>query len=296
MTTVLVVGAGGQVGFELTRGAWPAGWTVRGFARADLDVTDATATRAAVAAIAPDVVVNASAYTAVDRAESEPEKAFAVNRDAVATLAELCRARDVPLLHISTDYVFDGNKEGAYREDEPVAPLGVYGASKEAGEHALRRIWPRHLILRTAWVYGAHGHNFVKTMLRLGAERESLGIVDDQHGCPTAAADIAATLIDLARRMLEPAPPSGTYHYCGEGVTTWYGFATEIFRLSRALGGPAPQLRPISTAQYPLPARRPVNSWLDCGRIARELGIHPRPWRASLAPVVARLVGARREA
>ncbi|HLJ62714.1 MAG TPA: dTDP-4-dehydrorhamnose reductase [Stellaceae bacterium] len=285
---ILVTGAAGQVGSELRRAPWPAGFRVTGFTRSELDVTRKGALRAAVEPLAPSLIVNAAAYTAVDKAESEPQRALAGNRDAVANLAELCRDLGIPLLHLSTDYVFDGTKDGAYREDDAIAPLSVYGRSKAEGEEVLRRVLARHIILRTSWVFGLTGSNFVKTMLRLGAERDTLAIVADQRGCPTAAADIARTIALLAARVLRDEGPWGTYHYAGTPAVTWHGFAEAIFDVSAAPGGKRPILRAIPTSDYPTAARRPLNSVLDCAKIGAHFGVRPAPWKAALATVVER--------
>jgi dTDP-4-dehydrorhamnose reductase len=291
MTTVLVFGAAGQVGRELVGQAWPDGLGAVGLDRAGADVTDRSAVERAIAAQRPALVVNAAAYTAVDKAEQDAARAWAVNRDGAATLAAACAAHDLPLVHLSTDYVFDGAKPGAYREDDPVCPLGVYGASKEAGEAAIRAALPRHVILRTAWVFGVHGHNFVKTMLRLGAERPELGIVADQRGCPTEAADIARAIACIAGTLLR-APDAarfGTFNYVGAPPTTWHGFAAAIFARVAAAGRKVPALRAIATADYPTPARRPANSVLDPDKLMRVYGIAPCDWAAALDRVLGAL-------
>jgi dTDP-4-dehydrorhamnose reductase len=280
---VLIIGAGGQVGHELMRAAWPTHATVTGLARADLDITDRSAVVSAMRNDPWDLVVNVAAFTAVDRAESERDAAFAVNRDGAANVAQACASRGIPLVHLSTDYVFDGTKAGAYTEDDPIAPLNVYGASKAAGEHAVRASLAEHIIVRTSWVYGARGHNFVKTMLRLGGERDELAIVDDQWGNPTAAADIAAAIVGIAARLRR----WGTYHYCGAGTTTWYRLAVRIFELWSPRRRPS--LRPIASAEYPTPARRPANSALDCRRIVEAFGVARPRWEDSLARVLAEL-------
>ncbi len=289
---LLVFGRTGQVGHELQRRA-PAGVTITALDRTSVDITAAASVAQAIAAAGCDVVVNAAAHTAVDLAESEPESAFAVNADGPAFMAEACAAAGLPLIHLSTDYVFDGSKTGAYREDDPIAPLGVYGASKAAGERAVRERLAEHVIVRTAWVFGAHGKNFVKTMLRLGAERDALRIVADQTGCPTAAADIADAVLTVARQVAgRPADaPWGTYHFCGAECTTWHGFAASVFALRQELTGQAsPRLDPIRTEEYPTPARRPMNSELDCSRIRQAFGIAAPDWHRSLADVMRELL------
>lgn len=285
---VLVLGAGGQLGHALMQATWPAGTRLVGMARPDFDLARPDDAETAVAAHAPNLVVNATAYTAVDKAESEPEQAYAINRDGPARLAEATARRGIPLVHVSTDYVFDGSKPTPYTEDDPTAPVNTYGASKAAGEEAVRAANPRHVILRTSWVYGVHGANFVKTMLRLGAEREELSVVADQQGAPTAASDLAAAIVAIAARIAAAgdATPWGTYHCTGSGATTWHGFAERIFQRLEGATGRRPRLKAIATSDYPTPARRPVNSRLDCGRLRAAFGIVNPPWEESLERVL----------
>jgi dTDP-4-dehydrorhamnose reductase len=293
--TILVFGSQGQVATCLREAVLPAGWTVRTVGRAQADIASSRDVDRIVAESAAAVVINAAAYTAVDRAESEPDAAWAVNSEGAGHVARACARTGLPLLHLSTDYVFDGQAVGhAYREDDHIAPVSVYGASKAGGDQAVRDAAGRHAIVRTAWVYSPHGQNFVRTMLRLGRERPELGIVDDQHGCPTAAADIADALVAMAVRMAQPdaignADLYGTFHFSGTGATTWYGFAQAIFALAARHGHTTPTLRPIATADYPTPAARPKNSVLDCSRLRASYGIAAPPWRDSLASCVARL-------
>jgi dTDP-4-dehydrorhamnose reductase len=285
-----IIGAKGQVGWELTRRASRLGHDVLAWDVAELDITDAAAVDRELAASGANAVINAAAYTAVDQAEQEPELAFAVNRDGPAHLAAACARSNLPLLHISTDYVFDGRKAGPYSEDDPVAPLGVYGRSKQEGDEAVRQRLPRHLILRVSWVFGVHGQNFVKTMLRLAREREELRVVADQRGCPTYAGDIAEVLLELAGRMAEIDARGawGTYHYCGAPATTWHGFASAIVEQARAREPlEVRAVTPIATADYPTPAARPANSVLDSARLTKRFGIRPRPWREGLAALLA---------
>lgn len=282
---IIVTGAQGQVGWELTRRALGLGHTVLAWDQAELDITDAVAVDRALNASDADVVINAAAYTAVDKAEQEPELAFAVNRDGPAHLAAACARLHIPLLHISTDYVYDGTKVNSYAEDDPATPMGVYGASKLAGDEAVRRLWSRHLILRVSWVFGVHGHNFVKTILRLAREREELRVVADQRGCPTFAGDIADTLLELAGRSAEIDANDawGTYHYCGEPATTWHGFASAIVAMAREREPlPVRTVAAITTADYPTPAARPANSVLNCSHLTTKFAIQPRPWREGL--------------
>lgn len=286
---VLVFGGDGQVGREFCRLDGQSGHTVIAVTIQQADITRPPDIAAAVAETSADIVVNAAAYTAVDQAESEPEQAFRVNSDGARNVAGVCAERSLPMVHISTDYVFDGRKTCAYVEEDPVAPLGVYGASKEAGERAVRDSHARHVILRTSWVFSAHGHNFVKTMLRLAGEREELAVVSDQTGCPTPAADLAAAILHMLPLLREGR--WGTYHYCGAGRTSWFGFAREIFVLrSQITGVPAPRLRAITAADYPTPACRPANSELDCSRFAQTFGFAPRTWSRGLAEVLGELL------
>ena len=297
MRTVLVTGASGQLGVELQRFAWPVGWQVLALDRAMLDLTEPRAIAARVAAghdgSAFAAVINGAAYTAVDRAESDQVTAWQVNALAPAAFASACATVGVPLVQVSTDYVFPGDRMGAWQVDDPVAPLGVYGASKLGGELAVRTSGARHAIVRTAWVVSAQGHNFVKTMLRVGAERETLSVVDDQHGIPTSARDLAQALAIIAMRLAHDADaPNGTFHFSNAGPTTWAGFAREIFAQSAARGGPVAAVEAIATKDYPTPARRPANSVLDHEAIGNAYGIVPRPWQAALGDILDELIGA----
>jgi dTDP-4-dehydrorhamnose reductase len=287
---VLVFGAGGQMGREVCRAAWPPHYTLVAPNRGKIDITKSALVNTIFCKERPDLAINLAAYTAVDRAESEPEAAWAVNCAGAAHIGAACYETGTPLIHVSTDYVFDGGKTGPYREEDPVGPLGVYGCSKEAGERAVRAAMESHLILRTAWVYGANGVNFVKTMLRLAAERPVLRIVADQRGCPTSAAEIATVLIVIARHLERGDARWGTYHFAGGGAVSWYGFAEAIFDLAAPRLVARPRLVAIDTDQYPTPARRPMNSVLDCHKIKDVYGISPSPWREALAPVIEQLI------
>ncbi len=286
---LLILGAAGQVGHELCRRAWPAGTVLAAFGRDGVDIARREAVAAAVARERPDIVVNAAAYTAVDRAEIATDRAWAGNCTGPLNLAATCRDAAIPLIHISTDYVFDGSKIGPYREDDPVRPLGAYGQSKEAGERAVRDALAQHVILRTAWVYSAHGNNFVKTMLRLAGQYPVLRVVADQVGSPTAAADIAAAIGAVVEAIAAGNTRWGTYHFAGGGAVTWHGFAEAIFELATPWRGQPPRVDAITTAEFPTPTRRPANSVLDCGRIGAAFGIVPRPWRTALADVIGEL-------
>lgn len=285
---IAVVGHQGQVADALVARAAERGLTVQAAGRPDADLSDPPSLERFLARSKPTLVINAAAYTAVDQAETEQAAAFAVNAVGPEVLARLTAARGIPLVHISTDYVFDGSKPTPYAETDPIHPLSVYGASKAAGEAGVRDGNSRHLILRTSWVYSAHGANFVKTMLRLGATRDEIGVVADQMGCPTYARDFADTLLSLAPRLAsgDADTPWGTYHLTGRGPTTWHDFAAEIFRLAAAKGLKTPRLKPIATADYPTPATRPKNSVLDNSKIERAFGITRRDWRASLSDCI----------
>ncbi len=287
---VLVFGAGGQLGRHLLEIPVPPGMEVIGLTRAEADIGDEAAVKAAIARLRPTSIVNAGAYTAVDRSESEPEQAFRVNRDGARVLAEAATRAGIPFIHLSTDYVFDGRSRTPYVETDPVAPQGTYARSKEEGERAVQAAGGMHLILRTAWVYGPFGTNFMRTMLRLGAERDELGIVDDQTGCPTATGDIAAAIVAMVDTVERPGFGAwGTYHYVGGEIVTWYGFASMIFAEAARFGCRAPRLRPITTADYPTPAPRPAYSVLSTAKLEREFGIKPVPLRQGVFASLERL-------
>ena len=287
---LLIVGAQGQVGSCLREQASAQGWQSLAVDRAELDITDPVAVSRLIADWQPQVILNAAAHTAVDKAESDVDASYAINRDGPAHLAAAAEAVGAVLLHISTDYVFAGDKEGLYVETDPVSPQGVYGASKLAGEQAVMAGCSRHLILRTAWVFGEHGNNFVKTMLRLAASRDSLGIVADQFGGPTYAGDIAAALLVMAQQALAPDFSQwGIYHFAGEPHVSWYDFANAIFHEASVQGVLArlPAVKGIATSDYPTPARRPANSKLDCQKIQQVFGIAPSDWRQALKNIKA---------
>ncbi len=287
---ILVVGRSGQVASALARPG-VASRPVVALGRPDLDLTDPDRINAAIRVHRPAVVINAAAYTAVDKAETEPDLAFRLNAAGPGHLAEACDRADIPLVHLSTDYVFNGQATRPWREDDPIEPLGVYGQSKAEGEARVRLAVPRHVVLRTSWVFAGHGHNFVRTMLRLGRERRELGIVDDQHGGPTAARDIASACLAIADRLVEGFGDGyGTFHYSGAPATTWCGFARAVFEAAEPHGITPPEIKPITTADYPTPAARPANSVLDCGRIETVWGISQPNWRPALADAVADLL------
>ncbi len=293
---VLVTGAGGQLGTELQRCAWPEGWTVVAVDVAELDLIDTIAIRARVAAGHDGqpfaAVVNGAAYTAVDKAETDIVTAWAVNAMAPAAFGEACAQAGIPLIQVSTDYVFAGDKTGAWDVGDPVGPLGVYGASKLGGELAVQTSGTRHAIVRTAWVVSAHGSNFIKTMLRVGETRDSLSVVADQRGSPTSAADLAQALATIAVRLVEDAnAPTGVFHFSNAGDISWADFATEIFRQSAARGGPSANVVPIPSSDYPTPAARPANSLLSHAAIQTAYGIAPRPWQAAISDILDELIG-----
>jgi dTDP-4-dehydrorhamnose reductase len=283
MTRLLVIGGSGQLGSELTRAALPEGWTLSAPARDLLDITNTSAIATFVAAQRPDIIINASAYTAVDKAEHEPDLAFALNRNGPGALAKAAAAADAALVHVSTDYVFAGEGDRAYLETDPKAPLGVYGRSKSEGEDAVLAAGARAAIVRTSWVFSAHRANFVKTMLRLGETREEVGIVADQHGRPTSAGDLAGSCMALAQRLNErDARAEGLFHFANTGDASWADFAEAIFAGASARGRKPVRVNRIATADFPTPARRPANSRLDTSKISALLGAPPRPWRAAL--------------
>jgi len=287
---ILLTGGDGQVGTELQRLA-PPHWRIAAPSEIELNLADQDSIKTVFGSQTWSAVLSVGAYTAVDRAESDIATAWRVNALGPAMLAEATAKAGVPLIHVSTDYVFSGDKPGFYVEGDPVAPLGVYGASKEGGEQAVRTGNPRHVILRTAWVVSPHGANFIKTMLRLGAERPILRVVDDQRGCPTSATDIAAALVAVTERLIaDPDALTGDYHFVNDGEASWCEFARAIFEAAEGYGRPAPVVEAITTAEYPTPARRPANSRLSTAKIRRDFGIEPRGWREAMEEIVARLL------
>lgn len=283
---ILVTGANGQVAHCLQQQLRENRWDFVALTRAELDISDAQAVEKAVQHIQPAVIINAAAYTAVDKAEQERELAFAINRDGPANLARAAKNINAAILHISTDYVFAGDAEGIYSEDFPTAPQGVYGQSKLEGEQAVIAANDQHIILRTAWVFGEHGNNFVKTMIRLGSNRDTLGVVADQEGGPTYAGDIAKALIAIAQQYVNKETVAwGIYHYAGLPHISWFGFAKHIFaevEQANLYKKAIPQLNAITTADYPTPAKRPANSKLDCSKIEHTFGIAASDWQLAL--------------
>ena len=292
---LLVTGADGQVGRALAALAVARGHEVIALPRAALDVTAPRAVDGVLSDLARPglAVVNAAAYTAVDRAEAEPRRAFAVNRDGAGLLARGCARHGVPLVHLSTDYVFDGARATAYTENAPVRPLGVYGESKAAGEAAVRDALERHAIVRTAWVFSAHGANFVRTVWRLAHERDALRVVADQWGHPTSAREVARGALAAASRLVDGGERVGTVHWGGAPLATWHALAEAVVEEAQRHGAAAGvRVEPIATAAYPTEARRPARVELDMGRAARVLGLAPAPWRPEVARVCAELHGA----
>ena len=289
--TILIIGSGGQLGRDLMRSAQSRGLAVSGTGRPYCDITDRASVNHTLADAGPlTAVINAAAYTAVDECESKPDLANAINCDGPGLLAQACRERGLPLIQVSTDYVFQGLKTSPYLPSDPVAPVGVYGRSKAGGEAAVRRHLPEHVIVRTSWLFGLYGPNFVKTMLRLGREKDELRVVDDQVGCPTYAGDLSQALLDITVFVDRHRSGWGTYHFCNTGPLTWYAFARRIFMLARKYEPLAvKQVWPILTAQYPLPAPRPPYSVLDCSSLEETFGVTRRPWEDALREMLAAL-------
>jgi len=283
MKRLLVTGAGGMTGSEVALQASPGGWKVRPMMREELDITDAAAVDAAVQEFHPHAVINCAAYTAVDRAESEPEKAMAINSDGARNVARAAAAVEAPIIHISSDYVFDGKSRTPYQVDSPTGPAGVYGRSKLAGEIAVAEENNAAVIVRTSWVFSHQGSNFVRTMLRLGSERDEVRVVNDQRGRPTSAADLAMALVTVADAVLENREVAGVYHFANEGETTWFDFAKAIFEEAASHGAvKVPTVTPISTSEFPTAAKRPEYSVLDTDNFTHQFKLTPRSWLAAL--------------
>ena len=288
----LIFGAAGQLGYELMRQGQALNLAIQGVDLPQTDITEMTQLIDIFDDYRPLLVINAAAYTNVDGAESEPELAMAINRDGPANIARVCAENKIPLIHISTDYVFDGKKGSSYCETDPVSPIGVYGRSKAEGESVVRSELKEHIILRTAWLYGSHGHNFVKTILKLAREKEEIRVVSDQYGSPTSAADLAETILSISDIIRQRAAADwGTYHYCGRGIISWHEFAQAIVNMCRYKENvKTERVEPIKTADYPTRVKRPPYSALDCGLINKHFGISPKPWQNSLAITVHELL------
>lgn len=292
---VVLIGGKGQVAMSLARVLPARGFDVTVLARPEYDLTRPAELAYAIAAARPSVVINPAAYTAVDRAEDEPAEAFAINRDGAAAISSAAARAGAAIIHFSTDYVFDGKKTTPYVETDPTGPQGVYGASKLAGEAAVALVNPRHVVLRTSWICSADGANFLKTMLRLAAERPELRVVDDQRGSPTFAADIAEASATIAERIANPsaaASPFGVFHLASDGETSWCGFARAIMAASKDLGGPSVPVKAITTAGFPTKAHRPSYSKLDTSKLARTYGIQLPQWEAAMRTCLAGVLGA----
>lgn len=274
---ILVFGHG-QLGQQLARTANARGVALTALSHEEADIAERAAVGDAIARHGASLVVNAAAYTKVDQAETEIEAARRANETGPSVLARACAVAGIPLVHVSTDYVFDGSKQGAYGESDPVAPLGVYGQTKAAGETAVRDALREHVILRTSWVYGEFGHNFLKTILRLATTKDELRVVADQRGCPTSTRELADAILRIAPRLIAREDIWGTYHFAGTGVTTWHGFATRIVAAQAPLTGRKPRIVAIATADWPTAVRRPANSELDCALFAKTFGFRARPW------------------
>ncbi len=292
---VLVTGARGQVAQSLVVAARSRPIEIIALGRSMLDITRPETIADGMREVRPDLVINAAAYTAVDKAETEPDAAHLVNAVGAGNVASAAHEAGVPIIHISTDYVFDGTRGSPYVETDQTAPTSVYGRTKLEGERKVAKVCPHHLILRTAWVHSPFGHNFVKTMLRLAETRSELGVVDDQVGSPTYAPHLAEAIIQIARAIAEREPdkfPWGVYHVTGRGETTWCGLARAIFEQSKLRGGPIAHIKAISTADYPTPARRPANSRLDVGLLQKTFGVALPEWQVGVAECVARVLAA----
>ena len=290
-TRIAVIGASGQVARALASAAYARGILATCAGRDDINISDECSIERVVQAAKPTVVINAAAYTAVDKAETDTNDARRINVEGPAHIAAVCDRLGVPMIHISTDYVFDGRKTSPYLEDDARNPLSVYGKTKSDGEDAVRAALSKHIIVRTAWVYSTYGSNFVKTMLRFGAERDVVRVISDQYGSPTSADDLASALLDMTQRLASDggAAPWGSYHLAGSGQTTWHGLAAETFRLSALAGNKVPKLEAISTAEYPLPAVRPQYGVLDTRKIQAAFGIALPPWQQSLEACIRQL-------
>ena len=291
---ILVTGAQGQVGRALLDTLPPLG-TVTGVARADCDLADADAVRILLDRVKPSIIVNAAAYTAVDKAESDVEAAHAVNAVAPGIMAAWAAANHASLVHFSTDYVFDGRLDRPYREDDATNPLSVYGRTKLEGEEAVRKALARHVILRTCWVFSATGSNFLRTMLRLAGERDALKVVGDQFGAPTSAALIAKMTAVIVGQILAGKEPWGTYHLAAGGATSWHGYARHAIAYARRLGMPLrldpDNIAEIPTTDYPTPATRPANSRLDTAKLEKQFAVSPEPWQQGVEETIRILAG-----
>jgi len=284
--SIVLTGANGQVGHAIQKMALISNVSITAYTRAECDITNYTSTKNLLESTSPGLIINAAAYTAVDAAEENAELAFEINQMGCENLAKICYELDIPLLHISTDYVFDGSAHTPYKETDNTSPCNVYGNSKLEGEKSVIQNCKKYIILRTSWVFGEHGNNFVKTMLRLAKERKELSVVNDQIGCPTSANSIAKAILEIVSAIKQSHNDWGIYHYCDKPETTWYGFAREVFEQMASLGMSTPVVTPITTDEYPQRARRPMYSVLDCRKIQSEFSIIQSDWREDLREVI----------
>jgi len=289
---ILLTGSKGQLGREVVKAGINAGLDIISMDLPEIDITDSEKLIRIFSELKPSIVINAAAYTAVDLAEMQKNLCYAVNLDGPANLTRLCGKNKARLIHISTDYVFDGKANKPYGENDPVSPVNVYGHSKAEGEKAVLAGPGKHIILRTSWLYGRYGKNFIKTMLRMGQEKKTIQVVNDQYGCPTCAYDLAEVIIVIAQRLMEDqSNNSGIYHYCGKDITTWYEFAISIFQLAGELGlKNMPLVRPITTSQFPTAAKRPLYTALDCSLIEKSFGVELKPWKYSLKKTIHQII------
>ena len=289
---MLITGAHGQLGRDIIDQSKSKGCQVQAPSEDDLDITDLGKVDHIITHLQPDLIINTAAYTQVDKAETEEALAFKVNKTGCTHLARICTKNQIPLVHISTDYVFNGQKGTPYVETDSISPLGVYGRSKAEGEIEIRSILKEHIILRTSWLYGIYGQNFVKTMLNLATSKQKIRVVSDQYGSPTNAADLAQAIFTISERLHSDSDFDWwTYHYCGSGVISWHTFAEKIMDLARLHGGiRTAQVEPVATADYPTRVVRPAYSALDCGRIGKHFGLAPQPWQKSLERTIRKLL------
>jgi dTDP-4-dehydrorhamnose reductase len=285
---ILITGSRGQLGRELFQEGQIWDFDILAPSHQQMDIADNKAVKNFIGLHQPSCVINAAAYTQVDQAEIEESLAFAINKTGCTNLAQICKKNEIPLFQVSTDYVFDGQKKTPYHESDPISPIGVYGRSKAAGEIEIRANIEEHIIIRTSWLYGIHGQNFVKTMLKLAAAKENIRVVSDQYGSPTSAGELAKAIIALANKWRQQSAVAwGTYHYCGQGIVSWHEFAETIVEMARRYGEvKTNRVEPITTADYPTKAKRPEFSALDCNLIKKNFGITPKPWRESLKSTI----------
>ena len=285
---ILITGSHGQLGRELFQEGQIWDFDILAPSHQQMDIADNKAVKNFIGLHQPSCVINAAAYTQVDQAEIEESLAFAINKTGGTNLAQICKKNEIPLFQVSTDYVFDGQKKTPYHESDPISPIGVYGRSKAAGEIEIRSNLEEHIIIRTSWLYGIHGQNFVKTMLKLAATKENIKVVSDQYGSPTSAEELAKAIIALANKWRQQSAVAwGTYHYCGRGIVSWHEFAETIVEMARRYGEvKTNRVEPITSADYPTKAKRPKFSALDCNLIKKNFGITPKPWRESLKSTI----------